>query len=350
MRRTTRLIAILRGNGQYVGKMTRILFDSRWIAPHGIGRVAAEYRARLSADFTVIDYEDTAKPSSPKDFIALARAFRRSGADLLFTPGYNGTPLVGRGQLFIVHDLIHFGEQEPGGFKKRLYYNTITRAAARRGLMLTVSEASADEIVARWPEQRGRIRVVPNGLSPVFHAREAPVARRGLTLFANARWQKNLPAMLAAIAAWQARGGSDEPVTLIGPPQPASELAAAAGVRHLVFAGRIDDAGLAALLRRSRALLFCSLLEGFGLPLLEALACGCPVVASDIPVFREVGTDGCALVDPADIASIAAGIDRAIAITIPPELSRAVAERHDWSNSYRLVAAAIRDTLASAGP
>lgn len=328
--------------------MTRILFDARWIAPHGIGRVAREYRDRLAADFDVVDVTAASKPSSPRDWLTLATAFRRSGADLLFTPGYNGTPLAGRRQVFIIHDLIHFGAQEPGGAKKRMYYNTITRAAAARATVLTVSQASADEIARRWPETRGRTVVVPNGLSDVFrHPPETDAARSGIVLFANERWHKNLPGMLAAIARWQAGAGSDEAVTLVGDPATAAAAANAAGIRHAAFPGRIDDDALAALLRRSRALLFCSFVEGFGLPLLEALASGCPVVASDIPVFREVARDGCTFVDASSTDSIADGIARAVATTVAPAATAAVLERYDWSRSYAIVADAIRRTMAA---
>ena len=298
----------------------RIFFDSRWIAPHGIGRVAREYRDRMVRDFEVTELRGGPSPSSPADWWFLARAFRKSCADILFVPGYNGTPLVGRRQIFVVHDLIHFGKAEPHGFRKRLYYNTITRAAAARSTLITVSQASADELVRHWPETRGRIGVVPNGISDAFKGLEpeAGAARHGLVLFGNGRWQKNLGRMLDAIGVWQRRGGpgSDAPVTIVGAFEPARTLADAAGVRNLVFGGRLSDEDVARLFQRSAALLFCSHAEGFGLPVIEAVACGCPVVASDIEVLREVGQTGCVFVDPCSEQSIADGIERAIGTAI----------------------------------
>ena len=326
--------------------MTRVLFDSRWIAPHGIGRVAKEYRDRLAKDFDVVDIAATAKPSLPTDFATLAMAFRKSEADVLFSPGYNGTPLAGRRQVFIIHDLIHFDKAEPGGWKKRLYYKTVIRSAARLGTVLTVSQASADEIGRRWPETRGNVRVVPNGLAQPFlptHVDGDRAARRGLVLFANGRWHKNLPGMLAGIARWQAGGGagSDEPVTLVGAPEPVAATVASSHVQNVTFAGRIDDEDLATLLRRSRALLFCSFIEGFGLPLVEALACNCAVVASDIPVFREIADAGCVFVDPAQPVLIAAGIAQARDAAMPPALASQIAAQFDWERSYALVASAV---------
>jgi glycosyltransferase involved in cell wall biosynthesis len=328
----------------------KIFFDSRWIAPHGIGRVAAEYRNRLAAEFDVIEYLATNKPSSPMDSVRVAHDFYRSGADIFVTPGYNGTPLIGRKQVFIVHDLIHFSDREPDGTRKRLYYNTVTRLAARRGRILTVSEASAAEIEQLWPEQRGKVLVVGNGVASAFFKPVVPksVNRHGLVLFANTRWQKNLPAMLAAARIWQDAGGAgaDEAITIIGNPMAARGLVNVAGLRNVAFPGAIDDDALATLLRQSRALLFCSLREGFGLPVLESLACGCPVVASDIPVFREIAHQGCAFVDPASVISIAEGIGRAVVLKVEQATQERIASEFDWSRSYAKISALIRGLAA----
>jgi glycosyltransferase involved in cell wall biosynthesis len=332
----------------------RILFDSRWIAPHGIGRVAREYRDRLVRDFDVVELSEGPKPSHATDWWFLGQAFRRSQADLLFVPGYNGTPLAGKRQIFIIHDLIHFGRAEPTGFRKRLYYNSITRLAAARGTVLTVSQASADELARRWPETKGRISVVPNGVSGQFRngTTEPGTTRAGLVLFGNGRWHKNLAGMLKAIALWQRQGrpAVDATVTIIGPDEPSRSLAARAGVRNLVFAGGMTDENAAELLTRSAALLFCSHAEGFGLPILEAVACGCPVVASDIAVMREVGKTGCVFVDPNSAEDMAGGIDRATALAVDEAARQALVARHDWEASYDLVAAHIRDLTDSLGP
>lgn len=332
----------------------RILFDSRWIAPHGIGRVAREYRDRLARDFELVELSDGPRPSSPMDWWFLGQSFRRSEADLLFVPGYNGTPLAGRRQLFIIHDLIHFGRAEPNGFRKRLYYNSMTRLAAARAKVLTVSHASADELGQRWPETRGRIGVVPNGISEAFVARSGSRQdrRTGLVLFGNGRWHKNLGTMLGAVAHWQAHGrkADQSPVTVIGPAEPARALANAAGVQNLVIAQGLADEQLADLLTRSAAMLFCSHAEGFGLPILEAIACGCPVVASDIPVMREVGQTGCVFVNPNSVSDMASGIDRAIDMRWNEAARATLVAQHGWDASYARVAHEIRALAADLPP
>lgn len=324
----------------------RIMFDSRWIAPHGIGRVAREYRDRLARDFELVELAEGPKPSHPLDWLYLGLAFRRSRADFLVSPGYNGTPLAGERQLFIVHDLIHFRPEEPGGRAKRLYYNLITRQAARRGALVTVSHASADEIGRIWPEAAGRIPVVPNGIAQAFldQSSSADVPRGGLVLFGNARWHKNLERSLDAVARWQQRTGrGSTSVTIVGPGDQAVDIARRLGVTELRLAGKIDDEALAGLLARSEALLFCSLAEGFGLPLCEAVACGCPVVASDLSVMREVGGPGCTFVDPLDVDDIARGIEAAVGQRIGGDTRRSVAAMHDWDRSYDMLARLIRE-------
>lgn len=329
----------------------RILFDSRWIAPHGIGRVAREYRDRLVRDFDVTELSDGPRPSSAGDWWFLARKFRQSGADLLLVPGYNGTPLVGRRQIFIVHDLIHFGEAEPNGLRKRLYYNIFTRAAAARSGLITVSKASADELGRRWPETDGRLRVIPNGIADPFRNARNPGTRhrQGLVLFGNGRWHKNLDRMMAAVALWQSRQGSckDATLTVVGADEPAQTLARAAGVRNISFAGALSDDDVSRLLMASAGLLFCSLAEGFGLPILEAVACGCPVIASDIPVMREVGVTGCVFVDPCSVEAIAEGIDHAIATRVDDAARAAMVARYDWDRSYEMLASEIRAVALS---
>ena len=92
------------------------------------------------------------------------------------------------------------------------------------------------------------------------------------------------------------------------------------------FLGRVTDAELRALLDHATALVFPSLFEGFGLPPLEAMACGCPVVASDIPTLREVCGDAVLYADPTDAALWASQMDR---------LANDAAERDDLADRGR---------------
>jgi glycosyltransferase involved in cell wall biosynthesis len=121
---------------------------------------------------------------------------------------------------------------------------------------------------------------------------------------------------------------------------------AGAGGTHVAWLGRLDDEELAAAYRGARALVFPSLYEGFGIPALEAMACGAPVVTSAGSAMAEV-TDGAAvLVDPLDVASIADGIeeaDRRRDELVPLGLQRAL--RYTWEHAVEAAVAGYRKAL-----
>ena len=117
--------------------------------------------------------------------------------------------------------------------------------------------------------------------------------------------------------------------------------------KHVTWLGRIDDEELAAAYRGARSLVFPSLYEGFGIPALEAMACGTPVVTSAGSAMEEVVGDAGVLVDPLDVASIAAGIDAADRQRdelVPLGLERA--GHYTWERAVDAAIAAYRGALA----
>jgi glycosyltransferase involved in cell wall biosynthesis len=110
--------------------------------------------------------------------------------------------------------------------------------------------------------------------------------------------------------------------------------------------GYVDDATLARLYRGARCVAYVSLYEGFGLPVLEAMRSGTPVVASDIPALREVAGDAAVFVDPLDVSAIARGLRQAIAIR--DELREAGllrAAAFSWSRTAQETVVAYHDAL-----
>jgi glycosyltransferase involved in cell wall biosynthesis len=168
--------------------------------------------------------------------------------------------------------------------------------------VIAVSEFTASEVERLLSVPRDRIRVVPNGVDDVFTA-EGPRAegdyvlavgtlepRKNLARTVDAAGRLGVELRIAGAPGW---GGVD--------------------VRgaHVTWLGRVDDGELARLLRGARALVYPSLYEGFGIPVLEAMACGTPVVTSRGGATEEVADGAAVLVDPFDTADIAAGIERA---------------------------------------
>lgn len=225
------------------------------------------------------------------------------GADVLHCTTYYG-PLRPRTPTVVtVHDLALWRHPEAFGRWTRSYVPRavppVLRAATR---VIAVSEFTADELVSVLGLRREWIRVVPHGIDPVF-APDGPRAegdyvlavgtlepRKNLSRAIDAARRAGAPLRIAGARGW---GGVD------------------IGAKHVKWLGRVDDAELARQYRGARCVLYPSLYEGFGFPVLEAMACGAPVVTSRGGATEEVAGGAAVLVDPLDVMDIARGIERA---------------------------------------
>src|SRR3954451_23368262 len=177
------------------------------------------------------------------------------------------------------------------------------RAALRHGVksadaILAVSAFTRDELVELLGLPEARIRIVPNGLERVFSEMGPKAAGDYVLAVGTLEPRKNLGNAVVAAK----RAGVE--LRVVGAP-------GWGGVEVPGWAGRVDDAELAALYRGARCLVFPSLYEGFGLPVLEAMACGTPVVTTRGGATEEVAGGAAVLVDALDPVSIAAGIAEA---------------------------------------
>ena len=228
------------------------------------------------------------------DQLAFARAARGGVALSLAMSG----PLLHRRQLVVLHDAaVH---RRPEHFTRRyaLGHRWLERGLARRARIATVSEFSRAELANVLGIEREAILVAPNGAD---HARcridDEACGRLGLTprrffvMIGNLSANKNVAVGRRALALI-----ADQEVRLIVIGAAAAcltkDLESPADER-VQFVGRLDDETVAGLLREACALVFASRYEGFGLPLLEAMASGCPVLASDCAAAVEV-CDGAA--------------------------------------------------------
>lgn len=239
------------------------------------------------------------------------------GQRVFWSPHYN-IPLLGTGKLLVtVHDLAHLAlQQYRGAPHRRLYAEMMFRAAARKAeAILCDSLFTADELVRRADADPRRISVVSLGVDRAwFHVQPdtMPHARPYLLFVGNVKPHKNLAGLIRAFALLLNRVPHDLVIVgqqngLLTGDASAPELAAALGGR-VCFTGYVGDALLRQYYAHAAALVLPSFYEGFGLPALEAMACGTPVAVSRVASLPEVCGTAALYFDPYDSREMAAVI------------------------------------------
>ena len=276
------------------------------------------------------------KPVAPWRNIALRPAGRLKGhaweqlelprlarRRTLFCPG-NTAPLASllgaQPVVVTVHDLSYKYFPEAYSWSFRQWYSVFTPLVMRRAnAVITVSESERCAILAHYPQSAARLYAVQNGGLP-GGLRVDPTAapdtdRRYVLYVGSLSKRKNFPTLLDAT--YQLARARDLEFIFVGAvPQgiAASMITVPKDVvPRIKFAGQIDDtATLMTYYRSATCFVFPSLYEASPLPPIEAMACGCPVVASDIPSLKERCGDAAVYCDPKDTTSIVAAIERIV--------------------------------------
>ncbi len=240
--------------------------------------------------------------------------------DVLHSVANFGPLHGGRARVLTVHDVLWRRLPEAVPTAMRLGTNALVTAAARRAdRVITVSHASAADIERELRLPAGRVAVVPNGVTPPPASPPAPAdvgqGARPLALsVASDLPHKNLAALVDGLALVPA--GARPVLAFAGHGTDTGALRARAGERGVAddvrLLGAVDVEQLEALYAAASLVVTATRFEGFGLPVLEAMARGVPVACSDLPVLREVAGDAAVWLDPGDPPSIARAIAAAL--------------------------------------
>jgi len=268
--------------------------------------------------------------------VVLPELAKKERLDVLHCPTFRG-PLrhVSCPLVVTVHDLAVLRHPETFNLWTRQYSRLcVFRVVRSARLVIAVSEATRRDVVELLGVAENRVRVVPNGVGETFTP-EGPgedgdyvlavgtiEPRKNLERLAEATRRLGVELRVVGAGGW-------------------GRVEIGAGVRRL---GRVSDDELARLYRGARCLAYPSLYEGFGIPILEAMASGTPVVTSRGGATEEVAGGAAVLVDPRDVESIAAGIEEAAARRdelVPAGLARA--RQFSWEETARRTADVYRE-------
>ncbi|MCG8600180.1 MAG: glycosyltransferase family 4 protein [Verrucomicrobiales bacterium] len=293
---------------------------------------------------------------------------RKENADVVHIPSYRRMlafapcPMVST-----IHDLAPFrlaGKYDP----VRMFYGRyIARFLAKRqDAILTVSHFTGSDLKTFFRISPAKIRVVWNGLeherfhpgnlTPTKREQAPPPADTPFFLYLSRLEHpaKNHVRLIEAFDRFKTATGSNWRLVLAGGDWHGAEVIrnAAANARHhdaIEFPGFVSDEVLPDLYRKAGAMIFPSLFEGFGLPPIEAMACGCPVISSDRGALREVVGDSALMIDPESIDSLQESL---ATIAVDPELQAELrrkglehAQKFRWENVAQTLLDTCRNTL-----
>lgn len=254
---------------------------------------------------------------------------RREGIELMHYPHINAPLLATIPFVVTIHDLnySHLSMARPGlrsqlrHTVKNAGYAATLKKLGRARAIITVSEYSKGEIVRELGVDPGKVTVTHEGADPASLGKPEPgtLKRFGVTrsyfLYVGSAYPyKNLTRLIEAFGLVSQRGG-DYQLVLAGDqdrfgPSLRARAAELGLEGKVIFPGRVSDAELAALYQGALAYTFVSVAEGFGLPGLEAMAAGVPVLAARATSLPEVYGDAALYVDPTDTQAIATGLAR----------------------------------------
>jgi glycosyltransferase involved in cell wall biosynthesis len=308
----------------------------------------ADVAGELGPNFRAVP--ESARPYSIGEQFRIPLSLVRERAHLLHEPHYVLPPATRCRAVVTIHDCIHlmFPQYLPGRMAYYYARASMWSAVRKADRILTVSETSKRDILKFFDIPPEKVAVIYNAIDERFlsepdeeqmdRVRQRYQLDRPFLLYVgNIKPHKNLGRLIEAYALVRSRGLDDLRLVIVG-----DQISKYPPLRQAVHRHRLDKDvrflgfqpydTLSVFYRLSRAFVFPSLYEGFGLPPLEAMACGTPVVTSNVSSLPEVAGGAAILVDPYDPVSIADGIVRAVDSALRNELiEKGLARARDFS-------------------
>jgi alpha-1,3-rhamnosyl/mannosyltransferase len=357
----------------HVRQPMRFCFDARTAQGHfpGVGRYAINLARAMSSalapgeELTVL-YDPSAPPAlagvelaalpvsvfSWMQHLRVPRELRRRRVALYHSPYFLIPARPGVPTVVSIHDLIPLRYPQYFGTGQRLLYNVSIRIAARAAArVIAASQDAANDVTRYLGVEPGRIAVIPMAADPAFLPAPNAVVdelrvrlrlpERYVLYVGTNRPHKNLTRLVEAWALLQPRPDS---LVIAGPwdaryPEARRRVEELGLGDRVCFAGAVDEADLPALYAGARLFVFPSECEGFGLPVIEAMACGTPVACSDVPSLAELAGDTALFFSPHSTESIATTLGRLLDdAALRADLSRrglARAAQFTWEDAAR---------------
>ncbi|SFT73712.1 Glycosyltransferase involved in cell wall bisynthesis [Algoriphagus locisalis] len=295
-----------------MNRQKKILIDSRWAGNTGIGRLYQEVMNYAPSEASCEFVQSKMGLGSLLSPLMLGEEIKKSSAEVFYSPSFMPPAFSKIPFIFTVHDLMHLFYYSK--LHKIYYEQVIARLAPKAKKIITVSHFSKSQLVELLKIPEELIKVIYNGVDSHFlqNEEEYESIRPYFLYVGNRRKNKNVPAMLTAFA--KARIPNDFMFFLSGDNDPDLEtLILSLGIQKRVrFLGFIEEKDLPKLYKGAHATLFVSLMEGFGLPIIESMASGTPVLTSNTSSLPEVAGGAALCVDPTDISAIASGIEKLV--------------------------------------